>query len=329
MGGHTPREIPELSIVLPMYNEGPAVASTITAILAAVSHEVSSLEIVCVDDGSTDLTLAQLQQLAATDPRIRIIELSRNFGKEGAMAAGIDHAAGRAVVIMDADLQHPPSVLPQMIRLWREGFEVVDAAKRQRAAESFLYRTFAKLFNALMAEAASIQFRGASDFKLLDRRVVETLRHLPERERFFRGLVAWLGFRTAVVDFDVGDRIAGETKWSLTQLVRYSLRNLLAFSSLPLRLIALAGLGSLIFSVLFSFWALYRYVRGDALSGFTTVILLQLILGGLLMAGMGTIALYISAMFRELKRRPTYVAVERSQRGPNSSVSVGAASSSE
>jgi len=163
----------------------------------------------------------------------------------------------------------------------------------------------------MMAEASGAQFRGASDFKLLDRRVVETLRHLPERERFFRGLVAWLGFRTAVVEFDVAERVAGTTKWSIVQLTRYSIRNLLAFSSLPLKTIATLGLGALIFSVLFAAWALFRYLRGDALSGFTTVILLQLILGGLLLTGMGTIALYIGAMFRELKGRPSYVAVHR------------------
>lgn len=303
--------IPELSVVLPMYNEGLAIEATVGTVLATVAGAVSSLELVCVDDGSSDDTAARVRKLAASDTRIQLVELSRNFGKEGAMAAGIDHARGRAVVIMDADLQHPPGFVLEMIRLWREGFEVVDAVKRQRAEESLVYRWFAKVFNSLMAEAAGAQFRGASDFKLLDRRVVETLRHLPERERFFRGLVAWLGFRTATVEFDVGDRVAGTTKWSTVQLIRYSVRNLVAFSSLPLKAIATLGLGALVFSALFGAWALFRYLRGDALSGFTTVILLQLILGGLLLTGMGTIAMYIAAMFRELKGRPTYVAVRR------------------
>lgn len=307
-----PSEVPpELSIVIPMYNEGLAIETTLRTALEALAGAVGSLEIVCVDDGSRDDTVARVRALASADPRIRLIELSRNFGKEGALAAGLDHARARAVVIMDADLQHPPTFVPEMLRLWREGYDVVDAVKRQRSRESFLYRWFARVFNSLMAEASGAQFRGASDFKLLDRRVVETLRHLPERERFFRGLVAWLGFRTAVVEFDVGDRVAGNTKWSLVQLTRYSIRNLLAFSSLPLRTIATLGLGALVFSVLFGAWALFRYLRGDALSGFTTVILLQLILGGLLLTGMGTIALYIGAMFRELKGRPSYVTVDR------------------
>jgi dolichol-phosphate mannosyltransferase len=303
--------LPELSIVLPMYNEGLAIGVTVRTVIATVADVVSSFEIVCVDDGSTDGTADTIRALGATDSRIQLVELSRNFGKEGAMAAGLDHARGRAVIVMDADLQHPPHLIPDMIKLWREGFEVVDAIKRQRAKESFLYRSFAKTFNSLMAEASGVQFRGASDFKLLDRRVVETLRHLPERERFFRGLVAWLGFRTAVVEFDVADRVAGTTKWSILQLTRYSVRNLLAFSSLPLKTIATLGLGALVFSVFFGAWALFRYIRGDALSGFTTVILLQLILSGLLLTGMGTIALYISAMFRELKGRPSYVTVQR------------------
>jgi glycosyltransferase involved in cell wall biosynthesis len=302
---------PELSIVIPMFNEGLAIRTTLATVLDTIAGLVSSLEIVCVDDGSRDDTAERVRELSASDPRIRLVELSRNFGKEGALAAGLDHARGRAVVIMDADLQHPPSFVPEMLRLWRAGYEVVDAVKRQRARESLLYRWFAGAFNSMMAESSGAQFRGASDFKLLDRRVVETLRHLPERERFFRGLVAWLGFRTAVVEFDVADRVAGTTKWSIVQLTRYSIRNLLAFSSLPLKTIATLGLGALIFSVLFGAWALFRYLRGDALSGFTTVILLQLILGGLLLTGMGTIALYIGAMFRELKGRPSYIAVQR------------------
>jgi glycosyltransferase involved in cell wall biosynthesis len=308
---HINSQVPELSIVIPMYNEGLAIGVAVRTIIDIVQNSVDSLEIVCVDDGSTDSTANEVRTLGLADSRVKLVELSRNFGKEGAMTAGIDYARGRAVVIMDADLQHPPSAVPDMIRLWREGYEVVDGVKRQRAKESFLYRLFAKTFNSLMAEASGVQFRGASDFKLLDRRVVDTLRLLPERERFFRGLVAWLGFRTVIIEFDVHDRVAGETKWSIIQLIRYSIRNLLAFSSLPLQAIATLGVGTLVFSAIFSGWALFRYLRGDALTGFTTVILLQLILGGLLLVGMGTIALYISAIFRELKGRPAYVSVQR------------------
>ncbi|HEY6867080.1 MAG TPA: glycosyltransferase, partial [Candidatus Eisenbacteria bacterium] len=210
-------------------------------------------------------------------------------------------------LIMDADLQHPPDLIPRMVELWTQGYDVVNGVKQSRAREPALYRGMARVFNALMGGAAGASLQGASDFKLLDRQVVDALTAFPEHGRFFRGLVAWVGFRVVEVRFTVAERAAGTTRWSLLELLRYSLRNLLAFSAFPLRLMALAGFVTLIFGAGLALWTLYRYVTGTAVTGFTTVILLQLILDGLLLTGIGVIALYLSAIYEESKRRPIYL----------------------
>jgi dolichol-phosphate mannosyltransferase len=209
-------------------------------------------------------------------------------------------------------------VLPTLVQRWDEGFDIVNATKRSRGRESVVYRAFAKLFNVALSQAIGGNLQGASDFKLLDRGVVDVLLSLPEKTRFFRGLVHWVGFTATDVPFEVAPRVAGQSKWGVLGLVRYSIRNLLAFSALPLRFVATLGFSTLGFAFVLGVWTLYRkLVRGDALTGFTTVILLQLILGGLLLSGVGVIALYLSAIFEELKGRPTYIVrpTPRTRRG--------------
>ena len=298
---------PLLSVVVPMHNEVAVIELCLTSLTQTLEHTKKSFEIVCVNDGSTDASSEVLAAYTGRDPRIKVVSLSRNFGKEAALAAGLQVAQGRAVLLMDADLQHPPELIPRMLELWEGGHDVVNGVKSTRAREGILYRTMALVFNLLMGRAAGAKFRGASDFKLLDRQVVEAVLELPEKNRFFRGLVAWVGFRTADVPFSVAPRVAGATKWSTRELIWYSLRNLLAFTALPLRIVTAAGFITLIFAVLLAFWTMYRYLRGDALSGFTTVILVQLILDGLLLTSVGVIALYLAEMFDEIKGRPTFI----------------------
>lgn len=301
------RDGPTLSVVLPMFDEAPIVEEVIRTVVASMETTGKSFELVCVDDGSSDGTAELLTHAAEADSRIVVVPLSRNFGKESALAAGLSMARGDAVVLMDADLQHPPELVGKMVELWEQGNDVVSAVKRRRAREGLVYALMARTFNFLMGGAAGASFEGASDFKLLDRQVVDTVMMLPERARFFRGLVTWVGYRTADVPFAVQERVGGRTKWSFSALARYSVRNLVAFSALPLRLVAWLGFGTLIFAFLLALQTLYRYLRGDALSGFTTVILLQLILGGLLLTGVGVIALYLSAIYDEVKQRPIFV----------------------
>lgn len=298
----------ELSILLPMYNEESILAEALRQVSDQASRASSNFEIVCVDDGSADQTANLLLQTAAADPRVVPLLLSRNFGKEAALAAGLDTARGEAVLILDADLQHPVELIPQMVAAWRAGAEVVSGVKASRGTEGLTYGLLARLFNLAMGGSShSGHFQGASDFKLLDRQVVEALKQCPERHRFFRGLVAWVGFRTVDIPFAVKPRAGGQTKWSTRGLIRYSLRNLLSFSALPLRLIALGGFSTLLFAAGMAGWTLYRYFRGDSLEGFPTVILLQLIFGGILLTSLGVMSLYLAEMFEEIKRRPIYL----------------------
>lgn len=303
-----------ISAIVPLFNEQELVALMLPVLVNQLTATGHAFEIICVDDGSSDGTVGQLYRHAEKDARIRIVALSRNFGKEAAMAAGLEVAGGDAVLFLDADLQHPPELIPQMLNLWQSGYDVVNGVKEHRASESYLYRAFAHLFNWLMGGAADVDFRGASDFKLLDRQVAEVLRQLPETRRFFRGLVAWSGFRSVRLPYSVKERAAGKSKWSRFGLLRYSVRNLLAFSETPLRAIAAAGFCTLIFSALLAAWQLYRFATGTTLSGFTTVILLQLFFDGLLLTGVGIVAVYLAEMYAEVKQRPLYV-IRRQRNG--------------
>ena len=298
---------PEVSVVLPVYDEEESIGGALDAVAAELGKTGATFEIVAVDDGSRDGTLVRLEERARLDERVRVVRLSRNFGKEAALAAGLDASRGRAVIVMDADLQHPPELIPRLVSLWREGNEVVSAVKEERAREGLTYRLMAGLFNALMGSAAGASFRGASDYKLLDRQVLDALAQCSERNRFFRGLVTWVGFRTAEIPFTVQRRSAGRTKWSTWGLFRYSLRNLIAFTALPLKLVAAAGFTTLVLAFGLAVQTLWRYLAGRAVSGFTTVILLQLILGGLLLTSVGVIAAYVAEIYDEVKRRPMFV----------------------
>jgi len=289
-----------------MYNEAAIVEEAIATVTREAEQTGKSFELVVVDDGSRDETPQKLRA-AAEDPRVVVVSLSRNFGKESALAAGLFAARGKAVILMDADMQHPPELIATLVERWEAGSDVVNAVKSQRAREGLLYRLMARAFNLLLGRAAGTSFEGASDFKLLDRQVVDTLIELPERGRFFRGLVTWVGYETSEVPFAVADRIGGRTKWSTIGLVRYSIRNLLAFSALPLRMVAALGFGTLVFAFGLAVQTLVRWLRGDALSGFPTVILLQLLLGSLLLTSLGVIALYLSAIYEEVKRRPVFI----------------------
>lgn len=302
-----------LSVVLPIYDEREGIEQLLSQVSAALGKTGHSYELVCVDDGSTDGSAEALDKARATRSELRVIHLSRNFGKDAALSAGLDAARGEAVIVMDADLQHPPQLLPELVARWEQGYHVVSGVKRDRGRESWAYRGMATVFNQLMGGAAGASFHGASDFKLLDRQVVDAVSELPEKTRFFRGLVTWVGFRTAEVPFEVAARFTGNTKWNTRTLLKYSLRNLLAFSAFPLRLVASVGFSTLVFSGLLACWTLYRWLRGDAVTGFTTVILLQLIIGGLLLSGVGVIALYLGAVYDEVKARPTYLVARRQQ----------------
>jgi len=299
---------PLVSAVLPTYNEEELLRDAVGEIQAVLEKVRLPFEIVIVDDGSRDRSGAIADELAAADGRIVPIHFSRNFGKEAALFAGLEAARGQAVLLMDTDLQHPPELIPELIRLWKdEGYDVVEGVKESRGQEGIVYALFSRLFYALMGDTAGQRLERSSDFKLLDRQVVDALLACGERNRFFRGLVAWVGFRTARVPFRVQERRAGETKWSPRKLVAYSLRNVVAFSSVPLRLVGLAGFVTVGVGLLLGAQTLYNYLVGFAVSGFTTVILLMLILCGLILLSLGVIAFYLAALYEEQKARPLFL----------------------
>ncbi|MCC8017025.1 MAG: glycosyltransferase family 2 protein, partial [Lachnospiraceae bacterium] len=278
-------------------------------------------EIVFVNDGSKDNTWSEIERAAAENPNVTGVLFSRNFGKESAMLAGLAEASGACCAVMDCDLQHPPETLVEMYRLWEQGYEVVEGVKRSRGKESALYRMSAGLFYRMISKAAKIDMSRASDFKLLDRRAVDALLSMPERNVFFRALSSWIGFKTVSVEFDVQERTEGESKWSTRSLIQYAVKNLVAFSTTALQCVTVAGVVVFVAAVILAVQTLIRYFSGHAVEGFTTVILLLLIIGSLVMISLGIIGYYIGKIYEEVKGRPRYLIsgkiVRRAARGTN------------
>ncbi|MDP4028810.1 MAG: glycosyltransferase family 2 protein [Gallionella sp.] len=299
----------KISLVIPAHNEGEAIYANLATILAAVPEAGADLafEAIVIDDGSTDDTAAEVLRFSAHDPRVSLVAFTRNFGKEASILAGLDHAGGEAVIVMDADLQHPPALIAQMVALWRQGFAVVEAVKQDRGAESAGSRLFAWLFYALFRRSSGFDLATRSDFKLLDRSVVEAYRALPENRRFFRGLIAWLGHPLAQIPFSVPPRQGGKSRWGTFKLLRYAIDNLTAFSAIPLHIVSWLGAAMLLLGMVIGTASLVQKWRGEALDGFTTVILLIVIASGVLMVSLGVIGHYLACIYDELKHRPAYI----------------------
>lgn len=296
-----------LSIIIPAYNEQENIDQAFVAISKILTENNIPFEILFVDDGSCDQTFACVQKLSEGHKEVRGISFSRNFGKEAAIFAGLEGAQGDCCLIMDCDLQHPPALIPDMYRLWRDGFEVVEGIKASRGKESPFHRLCAKGFYHIISGATGIDMSRASDFKLLDRKAVDALLILPERAPFFRALSSWVGFKTASLSFEVQERTAGVSKWSLWSLTKYAIRNITSFSGAPMQMVTLLGWIMFLASLALGIQSLYRYFSGTALEGFTTVILLQLIIGSVLMISLGIIGHYISRIYEEIKARPRYI----------------------
>lgn len=301
-----------LSIILPTYNEQDNIERAYKAIRDVLIPEEIDFELVYVNDGSKDQSYEKIYELAkiVTDAKIRGVSFSRNFGKEAAILAGLANATGDVCAVMDCDLQHPEGTLVEMYRLWEQGFEVIEGVKRSRGKENPLYRGFAKLFYKLISRAAGVDMARASDFKMLDRKVVDEYIKLPERNIFFRALSSWMGYKSITVEFDVRDRASGASKWSLDSLVKYAVGSISAFSTAPMQLITLSGVFFFFFSLVMGIQSLVKWFSGDALEGFTTVILLILIIGSLIMVSLGIIGYYLARIYEEIKARPRYIVDE-------------------
>lgn len=309
----------ELSVVIPLYNEGDILDDVLPVVQQALlTAEKPRYELILIDDGSSDNSWARIAAWAAKDPRIFGLRLSRNFGKEAAIAAGLERASGEAVLLMDGDLQHPPDLIPRMVSLWHESdVDIVEAVKANRGKEPWWHRLAARLFYSLPHGIPGAELRGATDFKLMNRRALDAWLQLGERNLFFRGMSAWLGFRRATLPFAVPGRAGGRSRWSLVGLLRLALTGFTAFTSLPLHFTTLIGLCFLTFSVILGSHTLYMKFSGQAVSGFTTVILLLLIMGSCILISLGVIGLYIARIYEEVKARPRYLVAESTGKDPS------------
>lgn len=296
-----------LSVVLPAYNEEQNIANTAKVLSGLLEEQGIDYELVFISDGSGDGTFREIQKAAEENPCIKGAQFSRNFGKEAGIFAGLELSLGDAVVVMDCDLQHPPEVIPRMWKLWQEGAEIVEGIKSSRGRESIFYRISAGLFYKVMSKLIKMDMSASSDFKLLDRKVVNILLGLPERNTFFRALTFWAGFRTVSVEYEVQERKYGASKWSFMSLMRYAVSNATSFSTFPLQLVTITGTISILFSVALAIQTLVKYLTGTAVEGFTTVILLLLIIGGFIMLSLGVIGHYIARIYEEVKGRPKYI----------------------
>ena len=302
-----------LSVVIPSYNEENNFSTAVQRLSEVLTAAKIEYELIFVDDGSRDNTYALICEEARKNSAVRGISFSRNFGKEAAIFAGLREAKGNACVVTDCDMQFPPEVIVQMWELWQQGYQVVEGKKSNRGKEHVAHGLFARLFYRLIGQAVGMDMQSSSDFKLLDRRVVDSLNTLQERDTFFRALSFWAGFRTATVEFEVQPRKNGTTKWSIRKLVRYAINNLTSFSTAPLRVITFLGAMLLIGSAVLALQTLVRFFMGTAVEGFTTVILLLLLIGGAIMVSLGIIGHYIGRIYDEVKKRPRYIVARRTE----------------
>ena len=311
----TPRALePTLSIVVPCFNEGRVIDAFFERLSTALA-ELPELraQIICVDDGSSDDTLARLQARARLDPRVTVLELSRNFGKEAALTAGLDASMGDAVIPIDADLQHPPELIVALVARWREGFDVVQARRRSRETSSTAQRLGALLFYRLHNSLAEPKLpRDVGDFRLMDRCVVDALRAMPERRRFMKGMFAWVGFRQTVVDFDVAPRAGGESAYGWRRLGGLAIDGLMSFSNLPLVVWSYVGAIVALLALVYGTWIVVKtLVFGVDVPGFASLLTAVLFLGGVQLLGIGVLGAYLGRVYDETKARPIYVVRRR------------------
>lgn len=303
----------KVTLLIPAHNEEASLEALYKAVREMIEGEPGyEWEMLLVDDGSKDRTLEMLRQMRAADKRVSYISLSRNFGKENAMLAGLDYARGDCVVIMDADLQDPPSLVPQMLACWEEGYDDVYARRASRGKESFVRKQFSLLFYKILARSTRFEMlQNVGDFRLLDRRCVNALRKLRESERYTKGLFCWIGYKKKEIVFDRGDRVAGSSNWSFFSLLNLAIEGITSFTIAPLRISTmLGGIVSLC-----SFAALIYYVAktiiwGDPIQGFPTIITVVLFLGGMQLLSIGIIGEYLGRVFNEVKNRPVYLCRE-------------------
>jgi dolichol-phosphate mannosyltransferase len=299
----------EISIVIPVFNEQDTITELHNRLQASVSSITPNYELIFVNDGSKDFTLLKLIELAEHDSRVKYISFSRNFGHQIALSAGLDHCKGKAVVLIDGDLQDPPELIPALYKKYIEGYEVVYARRTKRRGETLLKRTTAKLFYRTMKRITSFDIPlDVGDFRLVDRKIVEYLKQMPEQNKFLRGQIAWLGFRQTFVDYERDSRKAGQTGYPLVKMIRLALDGITAFSDSPLRLVTNLGLSISLVAFIIILYALYsHYFLHQTITGWTSLIISSMFIGGIQLLSIGIIGEYISRINSNVRNRPLYI----------------------
>jgi glycosyltransferase involved in cell wall biosynthesis len=299
----------EISLVVPMHDEEDTIDTFFDAVVPVLEDMAIAYEIVCVNDGSRDATLDRLKAARGANQRIKIIDLSRNFGKELALTAGLEHAVGAAVIPIDADLQDPPDMIPELVAKWREGYDMVLAQRRDRSSDTLFKRISARLFYKLIGRLSEVPIpHDVGDFRLLDRRVVDALDSLPERTRFMKGLFAWLGFKQVTITYVRDARTAGESKWRIWSLWNFAIEGITSFSSFPLRMWSYVGTACALFAVGYMVYTIARTILfGVDVPGYASLLSVILLFNGMIMVSLGILGEYVARMFVEVKRRPLYL----------------------
>ena len=299
-----------LSVIVPMYYE-QEVARECHRRLTQVLDGKYDFELLYINDGSTDQTLPILKELAEQDKRVRVISFSRNFGHQVAVTAGVHHAQGDALVIIDADLQDPPELIPEMVKMWQDGWEVVYAKRKRRKGESAFKLFTAKMFYKTLRMLTDIDIPAdTGDFRLIDRKVAEAFKQMPERSRFIRGMIAWLGFKQTPIEYERDARYAGETKYPLKKMLKLASNGILSFSTQPLRLVMQAGMLAVVVSLGLLIYAIISKATGHADTGWASLMVTVTFLGGVQLISVGVLGQYLARMFEESKNRPLYVISE-------------------
>lgn len=301
-----------LTVIVPVFNEEAVIRESVKRLAAAAQKASSRYEILFVDDGSRDSTFRLLQEERQSNPNIRLLRLTRNFGHQMAITAGMDHAKGDVIVTIDADLQDPPELIAEMMAKWQEGYDIVYARRTRRLGETIFKKWTAQIFYRLVRKVSHVDIPvDVGDFRLMSRRALEAMGQLRERHRYVRGLVAWLGYKQAFVDYTRDKRYAGTTKYSLGKMVKFSLDGISSFSVAPLRLATMLGFGCAAFSFFYILYALYvKYVLHDAVRGWTAVVIAVFFLGGVQLICLGIMGEYLGMLHDESKRRPLYLVEE-------------------
>lgn len=295
-----------LSVIMPIFNE-VNIEQSFLRLRTVLDRAGIPNEVIMIDDGSTNGAWDEISAIAGKYTNVTAITFARNFGKESAICAGLDNASGGCVICVDSDMQFPPEEIPNMYKLWENGYEVVEGIKKKRQNEGTVYRLCSKTFYSILKKFSDIDLRNASDFRLLDRCAVDALLSMPEKQTFFRGMSSWIGFKRIQYPFEVADRTEGSSKWSLRSLMRLAIDAVTSYTAVPLYFSAVMGLIFFFFAVLMGIQTLYMFISGHARSGFTTVILLLLIIGSAVMLGIGVIGVYIKKIYEETKGRPRYI----------------------